>query len=209
LTASNGKARKGQGFRARNPAPGFADSAGAGGEAPSRAPSPELDRDPDPAAVARSIVLRQLTNSPKSRLQLARKLAERNVPEDVAETVLDRFEEVRLIDDADFADMWVRSRSQTRKLAKGALRRELADKGIDPDTAAGALEQLSDEDEEAAARELVQRKLRGTSDLTDRAERDKITRRLASMLARKGYQPSQAFRIVGEVLDAAAGHAES
>ena len=74
--------------------------------------------------------------------------------------MLDRFEEVRLVDDAEFADMWVRSRSQTRKLAKGALRRELADKGIDPETAAGALEQLSDEDEEAAARELVERKLR-------------------------------------------------
>jgi regulatory protein len=158
--------------------------------------------------VARSIVLRQLTNSPKSRLQLARKLAERNVPEDVAEAVLDRFEEVRLIDDADFAEMWVRSRSQTRKLAKGALRRELADKGIDPDTAAGALEQLSDEAEEAAARELVQRKLRGTGGLTDRAERDKTTRRLAALLARKGYQPAQAFRIVGEVLDAAGGPAE-
>ena len=38
----------------------------------------------------------------------------------------------------------------------------------------------------------------------DRAERDKV-RRLASMLARKGYQPSQAFRIVREVLDAAVG----
>jgi regulatory protein len=158
--------------------------------------------------VARSIVLRQLTNSPKSRLQLARKLAERNVPEDVAEAVLDRFEEVRLIDDADFAEMWVRSRSQTRKLAKGALRRELADKGIDPDTVAGALEQLSDEAEEAAARELVRRKLRGTGDLADRAERDKTTRRLAAMLARKGYQPAQAFRIVGEVLDASGGPAE-
>ncbi len=67
------------------------------------------------------------------------------------------------------------------------------------------MEQLSDEAEESAARELVQRKLKGTADLTDRAERDKVTRRLASMLARKGYQPSQAFRIVGEVLDAAAG----
>jgi regulatory protein len=159
--------------------------------------------------VARSIVLRQLTNSPKSRRQLARKLAERNVPEDIAEAVLDRFEEVRLIDDADFADMWVRSRSQTRKLAKGALRRELAEKGIDPDTAAGALEQLSDEDEDAAARELVRRKLRGSGDLRDRAERDKTTRRLASMLARKGYQPAQAFRIVGEVLDAAGGPADA
>jgi regulatory protein len=167
-----------------------------------------LDRDADPAAVARAIVLRQLTTSPKSRLQLSRKLAERNVPEDVAEAVLDRFEEVRLIDDAEFADMWVRSRSRTRKLAKGALRRELAEKGIDPDTAAGALEQLSDEDEESAARELVERKLRGARGFEDRAERDKATRRLASMLARKGYQPSQAFRIVGEVLDAAAGRAE-
>ena len=108
-------------------------------------------------------MLRQLTNSPKSRLQLSRKLAERNVPEDVAEAVLDRFEEVRLVDDAEFADMWVRSRSQTRKLAKGALRRELADKGIEPETAASALEQLSDADEEAAARELVERKLRGDS----------------------------------------------
>ncbi len=142
--------------------------------------------------------------SPKSRLQLSRKLAERNVPEDVAEAVLDRFEEVRLIDDAEFADMWVRSRSQTRKLARGALRRELADKGIAPDTAALALEQVSDEDEENAARELVRRKLRGFSGSEDRAERDKITRRLASMLARKGYQPSQAFRIVSEVLEAAA-----
>ena len=145
--------------------------------------------------------MRQLTNAPKSRLQLARKLAERNIPENVAEAVLDRFEEVKLVDDADFADMWVRSRSQSRKLAKGALRRELAEKGIDEDTAAGALEQLSDEDEESAARELVQRKLRGVTAFEDRAERDKTTRRLASMLARKGYQPSQAFRIVGEVLD--------
>lgn len=160
------------------------------------------DAEPDPASVARAIVLRQLTSSAKSRLQLSRKLAERNIPEDVAEAVLDRFQEVRLIDDAEFADMWVRSRSQSRKLAKGALRRELADKGIDADTAAAALEQLSDADEEASARVLVERKLRAGVDLTDRAERDKITRRLASMLARKGYQPSQAFRIVGEVLDA-------
>ncbi|WP_346959816.1 regulatory protein RecX [uncultured Arthrobacter sp.] len=149
------------------------------------------------------MVLRQLTNSPKSRLQLSRKLAERNIPDDVAEAVLDRFEEVRLIDDAEFAELWVRSRSQTRKLAKGALRRELAEKGIDQETAAVALDQLSDEDEESAARELVERKLRNARGLEDRAERDKMVRRLASMLARKGYQPSQAFRIVGEVLDAA------
>lgn len=159
------------------------------------------DAEPDPFSVAQTIVYRQLTASPKSRLQLARKLAERNIPEHVAEAVLDKFQEVRLIDDAEFADMWVRSRSQSRKLAKGALRRELADKGIDQETAASALEQLSDADEAAAARTLVERKLRPGTDLSDQGERDKAVRRLASMLARKGYQPSLAFRIVNEVLD--------
>jgi regulatory protein len=216
LTASNSRAsaarrRQGSGFPSGNPGPGVVDGvadpvvagpgdAGLGDAGP---PAPEQDADADPAAVARGVVLRQLTSAPKSRLQLARKLAERNIPEDIAEAVLDRFEEVRLVDDAEFADMWVRSRSQTRKLAKGALRRELAEKGIDQETAAGALEQLSDEEEESAARELVERKLRNARGLEDRAERDKAVRRLASMLARKGYQPSQAFRIVDEAVDAA------
>ena len=136
--------------------------------------------------MAQAIVYRQLTAAPKSRLQLARKLAERNIPEHVAEAVLDKFQEARLINDAEFADMWVRSRSQSRKLAKGALRRELAEKGID---------------QEAAARALVERKLRPGTVLPDQSERDKAVRRLASMLARKGYQPSQAFRIVNDVLD--------
>jgi regulatory protein len=182
---------------ARRPTPG---EGAAGGFDDPEAPG-FGDAEPDPVSVAQAIVYRQLTASAKSRLQLARKLAERNIPEDVAEAVLDRFQEVRLIDDAEFADMWVRSRSQSRKLAKGALRRELAEKGIDQETASAALEQLSDADEEAAARILVERKIRPGTDLGDRAERDKATRRLASMLARKGYQPSQAFRIVGEVLD--------
>ena len=112
---------------------------------------------------------------------------------------------MRLIDDAEFADMWVRSRSQSRKLAKGALRRELAENGNDKETAATAQEQQTDADEEAAARGLVERKLRPGTDLSGPAERDKAVRRLASMLARKGYQPSQAFRIVNQVLDSAAG----
>lgn len=198
MTSSSSKRRAASARQESAALSAHADSAAAEGGFPE-------DREPDPAAVARAIVLRQLTSSPKSRLQLERKLAERNVPEDVAAAVLDRFEEVRLVDDAEFAEMWVRSRSQTRKLAKGALRRELAEKGIDGDIAASALAQVSDEDEEAAARQLVERRLRLGTDLSDRAERDKATRRLASMLARKGYQPSQAFRIVGDVLDAASG----
>lgn len=143
-------------------------------------------------------MLRQLTSSPKSRLQLARKLAERNVPEDVAEAVLDRFAEVQLVDDAEFAQMWVRSRAQTRSLARGALKRELSEKGIADDLAEDALGQLSDEDERASAVALIRRKLRRSMGLAERPERDKIVRRLVSMLARKGYPPGMAFRLVEE-----------
>jgi regulatory protein len=163
-----------------------------------------LDPDEDPASAARAIVLRQLTGSAKSRKQLADKLAERLVPAEVAAAVLDRFEEVRLIDDAEFAQMWVRSRSEGRKLARSALRRELAEKGIDPELAEAALEQLGPGDEQRAARELVSRRItpRSLAEAAVPAGREKLTRRLVGQLARKGYAPSMALSIVREELAA-------
>jgi regulatory protein len=98
--------------------------------------------------------------------------------------------------------MWVRSRSQSRALARGALKRELADKGINGETAEEALDQLTSEDELNSARDLIRRKIRPDWDLDDRLVRDKHVRRLVAMLARKGYPPSMAFRVVNEELDA-------
>jgi regulatory protein len=141
--------------------------------------------------------------APRSRRQLLTKLLERGVSEQVAAEILDRYEEVQLIDDAEFARMWVRSRAQTRSLARSAIKRELADKGITGDLAEDALSQRTDEDERAAAVDLVQRKLRPLADPGDRAAHDKQVRRLVSMLARKGYAPSLAFSIVKDVLDQA------
>ncbi|ALE91690.1 RecX family transcriptional regulator [Arthrobacter alpinus] len=159
--------------------------------------------DANPASTARAIVLRQLTNSPKSRHQLAQKLAERDIPRDVIQTVLDRFEEINLIDDTEFAQLWVRSRARNKSLARGSLKRELEEKGIAPELVEDALSQVSDADEDAGARALVQRKLGAAKNLADRAERDKFTRRWVAMLARKGYSPSLAFVVVGQVIDEA------
>ncbi|SEE56124.1 regulatory protein [Arthrobacter alpinus] len=164
-------------------------------------PVPELDPDANPASVARAIVLRQLTHSPKSRFQLSQKLAERHIPEDVAEAVLDRFEAVKLIDDAEFAQMWVRSRSLHKSLARGALKRELAEKGIDPHLAQDALDQVDDDTERRQAKDFVRKKLRGSIDLSERSERDKYTRRWVAMLARKGFNPGTAFEVVAQVID--------
>ena len=48
-------------------------------------------------------------------------MAQRAVPEDVAETVLDRFTELGLIDDAAFSRAWVESRHRGRGLSRGRL----------------------------------------------------------------------------------------
>lgn len=157
--------------------------------------------DADPHELARSIILRQLSMAPRSRHQLLVKLLERGIPESVAGEVLDRYEEVQLVDDAEFARMWVRSRAQTRSLARSALKRELADKGISGELAEEALSQRTDEEERAAAEDLVRRKARPVTNSGDRVARDKQVRRLVAMLARKGYSPSLAFSLVREVLD--------
>ncbi|WP_459643064.1 regulatory protein RecX [Kineococcus sp. NUM-3379] len=148
--------------------------------------------------MARAIVLRQLTMAPRSRAQLAEKLATRDVPDDVAARVLDRFEEVGLVDDAAYAEMLVRSRQQTRGLARRALAQDLRRKGVDDDTAREALAGVTSEDEETAARELVARKLRTTRGV----DPVKRAQRLAGMLARKGYGAGVAYRVVRDALDA-------
>lgn len=156
-------------------------------------------READQESAARAIVLRQLTGAAKSRKQLEDKLRERDIPESAAQSVLDRFEELRLVDDAAFAEAWVRSRSQAKGLARGALRRELRDKGIDPGLADAALEQLDADDEAEAARRLAERRLRSVAPGTDR---DRAVRRVVGMLARKGYPPGLAFRAAADAWDA-------
>ena len=162
-------------------------------------PSEDLDTGPDadPESVARKILLDQLTGRARTRSELADKLASRNVPDDVATRLLDRFEEVGLIDDAAFAREWVAQRQSGRGLARRALAQELRRKGIDDEVAREVLDDVDDEDEVEAARRLVQAKLRSVRSL----DRDKAVRRLVGMLARKGHSSSVAFRVVKEELD--------
>ncbi|OQR58813.1 recombination regulator RecX [Streptomyces maremycinicus] len=152
----------------------------------------------DPAERARAICLRLLTGTPRTRKQLADALRKREIPDDVAEEVLSRFEEVGLINDGAFADAWVESRHHGRGLARRALAQELRTKGVDPELIEEAVAQLDSEQEEETARELVARKLRSTRGL----DRDKRLRRLAGMLARKGYPEGMALRVVRQALEA-------
>ncbi|MFF4907149.1 recombination regulator RecX [Streptomyces sp. NPDC001260] len=151
----------------------------------------------DPVERARAICLRLLTGTPRTRKQLADALRKREIPDEAAEEVLSRFEEVGLINDGAFADAWVESRHHGRGLARRALAQELRTKGVESELIDAAVAQLDSEQEEETARELVARKLRSTRGL----DRDKRLRRLAGMLARKGYSEGMALRVVRQALE--------
>jgi regulatory protein len=160
----------------------------------------DADRDlgppADPAVVARTILLAKLTGQARSRDELARALDAKAVPVDVAHAVLDRFEEVGLIDDQAFAEAWVESRQATRGLSRRALAVELRRKGIADDLIQETVSAIDPDRERAIARGIVDRKLAGTRRL-DKATR---FRRLASALARKGYPPGLCTAVVREAL---------
>jgi regulatory protein len=163
-------------------------------------PDPVADGpDADPESVARKILLDTLTGQARSRQELRDKLARRDVPAELAERLLDRFTEVGLVDDEAFARSWVESRQRSRGLARRALGHELRRKGVDDDTARTALDDLDPADEEEAARTLVRKKLRSLRGV----DRTTATRRLAGLLARKGYPAAMAFAVVRQELGAA------
>ena len=156
----------------------------------------DLDPDADPESVARSIALRLLERSPRTRSELASAMARRGVPQEAAEAVLERFGEVGLVDDTRFAQAWVDSRHRGRGLGRRALAAELRRKGIEDEVAAEALTAVSTEDEVEVAQALVRRRLASMHGLP----RDVAIRRLVGMLGRKGFGASLAYRVVTEAL---------
>jgi regulatory protein len=182
------------------PDPGTDDDGAPEAGAPEAgAPEAGASRPPrDPEAAARSICLRLITIEPRTRAQLAQAMQRKHIPDEVAESILDRFTEVGLIDDQAFARAWVDSRHHSRGLSRGALSTELRRRGVADDDVREAVETLDPDQEVATARQIVDRKLRSTRGQPP----DARARRLVGALARKGYGPALCYRIVREALEA-------
>ena len=183
--ASRGRARGGR-------------SSGRGSPEKAESAEPAAGEGRDPAARAREICLRLLTLAPRTRAELADALRTRNIPSAVADEVLGRFADVGLIDDAAFARAWVESRHYSRGLAARALSLELKRRGVDDDDIREAVAELGPDAEAATAKRLVEQKLASTASLPPEVR----TRRLAGLLARKGYPPGLAFRVIREAIEA-------
>jgi regulatory protein len=75
---------------------------------------------------------------------------------------------------------------------------ELKRRGVEDEEIREAVAGLGPDAEAVTAKRLVERKLASTASLPPEAR----TRRLAGMLARKGYSPGLAFRVIREAMEA-------
>ncbi|MEV4314526.1 regulatory protein RecX [Actinocrispum sp. NPDC049592] len=150
----------------------------------------------DPAARAKDICLQLLTARPRTRLELRKALVRKGIEADVAEQVLGRLDDVGLIDDKAFAEMWVRSRHTYQGIGRRALSMELRRRGVDSETTAEAVAAVDSDAEEERARQLVRKRLPSMG----AADQQTKIRRLVGMLARKGYAQGLAYRVVKDEL---------
>jgi len=146
----------------------------------------------DALSQARNIALRQLAHSPKTRQQLEQTLLKKDISPELIVEVLDRFTEVGLVDDLAYAHLFVRSKCAAKKISRSSLMRELRAKGVAEDLALTAVAVISDEDEYQLARDAAEKKLRSMRGLS----REVVSRRLFSMLARRGYSSAIAIKVL-------------
>jgi regulatory protein len=160
-------------------------------------PETVADGEADAESVARTIAFRKLTARAHTRHELDQALQAKNVPPSVKKAVLDRMQELGLVDDVSFAVDWIATRQRRRHLSRRALRRELEAKGVERGDIDKALEGVELESELSTARDLVERKRATMPGLA----RDVQYRRLAGLLSRRGFDTAVTVQVLNELLE--------
>jgi regulatory protein len=144
---------------------------------------------------AKNVLLFQLSRSMKTRYQLANILKKREIPEEIANAVLDRFTEAQLIDDAAFARAFVNSRIAISGKSKSVIARELKQKGVNAEDAQQALSIIDQESEDKTAYAIAKKRYQQLTSLAP----DVRKRRLMGFLMRRGFSGAIASRILRDL----------
>ncbi|NLD43372.1 MAG: RecX family transcriptional regulator [Chloroflexi bacterium] len=89
--------------------------------------------------------LHYLSFRPRSEQEMTRYLSGRDVPPEAINEVLGRLRSAGLVDDRQFAQLWVENRETFRPRGRFALKQELRAKGIATDVAASVLDVVNED----------------------------------------------------------------
>jgi regulatory protein len=161
-------------------------------------------RNEEDRAAAKSAALRLLGTRPRSVKELRDRLLDKEFADETIRPVLEQLTGAGLLDDDQFARMFVRHQLKLRPAGRIVLRRRLLLRGVDAATADRALDEEMPEAEAYAldvARQLL-RRAGGSSQAGDPA----LRRRLAAGLARRGFPWAVISGVLRTVLSPTAEH---
>jgi regulatory protein len=136
----------------------------------------------DGAAKAYARALHFLSYRARSSAEVRARLERDEWPPEVIDGVLRRLQEEKLLDDAQFAQMWIENRSLFRPRGAGMLRQELRQKGVEKSSIEAALPEADAELENAVA--AARGKLRSW----ERLEPDERREKAMAFLQRRGFR---------------------
>ncbi len=147
----------------------------------------------------------------RSTAEVRRRLSTAGYRPELVDGAVARLVELEMLDDEAFARTWVESRDRAHPRGEHALRRELALKGIDRETASAALRDRatgeadgSEAPDDLAAAKLLERNARALARVADpRARRQ----RAYALLARHGFAPDVCRSAVARFVESAEGPA--
>lgn len=144
---------------------------------------------------AKETILNILTYMPRTTHELEEKLNAKGYSNIAITQAIERMTEVGIINDQSFAEGWAQSRFNSAGKSPYAIRFELKRKGLSDEIIDKAVEPFEDEAvQKAKAMEMAEAKVasltRGDKEITSGD-----VKKIASMLARKGFAPGICFEV--------------
>lgn len=140
------------------------------------------------------MVLRRLAVSARTRADLRSHLLGKGIPEDVADSVLDKFAAAGLVDDLDYAQEFARMQATHHGQSRVAIAYKLRQRGVDQEHIDAALEPMDTEAQSQTARDLLRRRAGRWAGLDERSRREKQL----ALLGRRGFPMSVALAALDE-----------
>ncbi|ADO56145.1 regulatory protein RecX [Paenibacillus polymyxa] len=138
--------------------------------------------------------LRYLGQKPRTRQEIAQRLAQKEVDQAVIDEILVRLQREKLVDDDLYARQWARQRITSQRKGKMWIRQELRQKGISKASIGEALGEITDNEEWESALSVGRKKwnqVRG--DIMDKK------RKTFPFLMRRGYSGDMTRRVVNHL----------
>ncbi len=133
-----------------------------------------------PSALERAVAM--LAERSRSKKEIENRLRLNRYDQEVIGLVIFKLEKENLLNDGEFSSQWVESRM--KKYGPARIRMELRMKGIDPDTASGAMNLCSEDEQLKTAVILAKKKMKSLGCIGDRKA---VFRKVVPMLTRRGF----------------------